>query len=283
MKLSILLFSLFCWVATPGLSYAGDGHKHGKGEQHSKSEKDDDHSGHAHGKSKKKAKKKHGEKGHDHSEEEDHSEEDGHNHDKSSSTESGDAHGEDHEHAGSEKGSHGNEEEHAHSDEGEHEDGGDHAHADEGEHGEKDQHAHAEEGGHDDHGEEGGHDEHGASGIGPGKAIIEVANEGNRFKLSKESEEFLKIKTMKIVALGGGQYRVPKSIIVTYQNSKGIYVKTDGWFEIKNIKVLSTENGHSVVSVESIGTNTLVASTGLGFLRAAHLQASGQGGKGHAH
>jgi|TARA_B100000749_G_scaffold280077_2_gene274683 hypothetical protein len=277
MKLSVLLFSLFCWVAVPGISYAGDGHKHAKGEQHTESEKSDDHSGHDHGQvhgkskkkaKKKKAKKKHGEKGHDHSQEEDHSEEDGHNHDNSSSIDEGEAHGEDHGHAHAEGESH-DEEEHVHS-EGE-------------EHAEEEQHAHSEEGGHDDHGDEGGHDEHGASGIGPGKAIIEVANEGNRFKLSNESEDFLNIETTNIEPLGGGQYRIPKSIIVTYQDSKGIYIKSNGWFEIRNIKVLSTVNGHSIVSGNGIEANTLAASTGLGFLRAAHLQATGQGGKGHAH
>ena len=56
MKILILLVSLFCWAAVPQVSYAGDGHKHAKGEQHN-DEENEDHSGHVHEKSKKKSKK----------------------------------------------------------------------------------------------------------------------------------------------------------------------------------------------------------------------------------
>lgn len=177
-------------------------------------------------------------------------------------------------HEGSEE-KHSEEEEHK-----DHAEGGEHAEqAEEGEHGD-----HAEEGEHGDHAEEGGHDDHGGgSGIGPGKAILEVADEGNKFKLSKESESFLKIKTSTIEALGDDSFRIPKQSVVSYQNSKGVYLKSGDWFEIRSIKVLSTQGENAVVTGKNMNSSSMVASAGLGFLRAAHLQASGQGGKGHAH
>ncbi len=46
---------------------------------------------------------------------------------------------------------------------------------------------------------------------------------------------------------------------------------------------LIIENGRVIIKGSNIGPHTVIASSGLGFLRAAHLQASGQGGKGHAH
>ena len=136
---------------------------------------------------------------------------------------------------------------------------------------------------HEDHDDHDDHDDHGASGVGEGKAILEVQEEGKRFKLSKNSKEFLKISTVPIEALGGRQYRVPSSALVSYQKHRGIYVFSNEWFEIKEVKVISSDSESAFVAAGEIKAGSQVAITGLGFLRAAHLQASGQGGQGHAH
>ena len=99
----------------------------------------------------------------------------------------------------------------------------------------------------------------------------------------EESEKFLKIKTSAIKALGKGRFQIPIGTIVTYQSKRGVYTKLDGWFEVKDISLLVSHDNYLVVQIRDYKSEKLVASSGLGFLRAAHLQASGQGGKGHAH
>ena len=158
------------------------------------------------------------------------------------------------------------------------EDHHDHDHHEEERHeDERHENDHSEDDHHDDH------DDHGSSGVGEGKAILEVQKEGNRFKLSKESKEFLKISTAPIESLGGQQYRIPSTALVSYQKHSGIYIFDNEWFEIKEVKVISSDNGTAFVSAVEILAGSKVAVSGLGFLRAAHLQASGQGGQGHAH
>tara|TARA_B100001248_G_scaffold227480_1_gene185927 strand:- start:6524 stop:7321 length:798 start_codon:yes stop_codon:yes gene_type:complete len=259
------IITLCFWLMVPNLVMAENGQDHGE-DNHVSDSKLDDHSSHSHKKSKKKDKHNHSEgtddddhKDHD-DEKEDHS---GHDHDKSSKTDSLSNDG-----ALSGQGEH-----------SEHSDKDDQiSRNDEDEHKE-----HAASGDHGQHGDEDEHDEHGSSGIGHGKAIVEVADEGRRFKLSSESEAFLKIQTSSVEALGNNEFSVPKGSIVTYENTTGVYIKSSDWFQIEHIKLVRQENGRVIIKGSNIGTGTMIASSGLGFLRAAHLQASGQGGKGHAH
>lgn len=286
MKFSILVLTLLCWATVPSISFAEDGHNHAE-EGHKEAKKGDDHSDHAHGKKKKKKQK---EKDHDHDhdkgDDHKHGKGDGYKHDKSSSNEKGEAHGESHGHAHSEDEAH--KDDHAHSDDDEHSEGNEkHVHSEEGahdDHGEEDSHAHAENDGHGKHEGEGDHDDHGGgSGIGPGKAITEVKDDGNKFKLSPESAKYLGIIAEPIRFSGKGLIAVSKKSLVRFQNTKGIYVKVGDWYEIKKVQIIEDNEKEVIIRAGNLNSNSMIATSGLGFLRAAHLHASGQGGKGHAH
>lgn len=132
--------------------------------------------------------------------------------------------------------------------------------------------------GHNDHGSE-----HGEESIGKNQAIISVRQEGEEFKLSGESESVLKITTSKVTSQGKNLYKVPRSSLVSFKSEIGVYVKRAGWFRLSEVIILKqSEKDIHIKSQDILETDEVVIS-GVAYLRIAQLQASGQGGKGHAH
>lgn len=162
---------------------------------------------------------------------------------------------------------------------------GDHKHS-EDEHGhdndkhEEDDHGHGEgdhkEGEHD-------HDEHGQESFGEGKAIVEVSNEGEKFKLSAQSEKFLGIITVSVDLEESGKIKISEDSLVRFQSYLGIFVKEDNWFKLIKVKVIRETEGNVLIESNQFQKNMQIVRSGVPLLRVAHLQATGQGGKGHAH
>ncbi len=170
--------------------------------------------------------------------------------------------------------------------EGDHHDEG---HADEDHHG-KEEAEHQEHDKHTEQGEGKGHgghddqDEHEESGFGEGKAILAVKNEGEMFQLSSESEKFLDVQTGNIQFLSSNTIRITRENLVEFKDQLGIFIKSKGWFKLVEVAIVSENKSDLVIKPKkSVGIEDLLVIRPLGTLRAAHLQASGEGGKGHAH
>lgn len=139
-------------------------------------------------------------------------------------------------------------------------------------------HAHEDEHGHGDH------DDHADEGFGENKAIVEVMDEGDRFRLHTESIKFLNLEFASVTRRKENEYTVPSSALVRFQNHTGIYrVIGSDVFEMLHLDVLSEKEGRAIVKSENLKPEDRVVTSKLGNLRAAQLQASGQGGEGHAH
>lgn len=128
------------------------------------------------------------------------------------------------------------------------------------------------------------HDEHGADSFGEGKAIVEVQNEGESFKLAKEAQDLMGLK-YSIVERGPTRegFAVPSEALVYFNDEKGVFVKNGQWFELVEVEIVRKGPSQTIVSSNHLSTGQKVVVAGTGLLRVAHLQASGQGGKGHAH
>lgn len=143
---------------------------------------------------------------------------------------------------------------------------------DEHEHGESEKGAHK----HDD--------EHGAESFGEDKAIVEVMDEGNKFRLHVESIRFLNLEHATVIHLKEQEHSIPSSALVRFQNHTGVYrVIGDDVFEMIHLDVLKEEDGRAHVKSQKLRSDDRLVVSKLGNLRAAQLQASGQGGEGHAH
>lgn len=156
-----------------------------------------------------------------------------------------------------------------------------HSHDDHKKHGDKEaEEAHAHE---DEHGH-GGHEDHADEAFGQNKAIVAVMDEGDKFRLHAESIKFLDLEFASVTHRKEDEYTVPSSALVRFQNHTGIYrVVGNDVFEMLHLDVLSEEEGRAVVKSKNLKPEDRVVISKLGNLRAAQLQASGQGGEGHAH
>lgn len=139
-----------------------------------------------------------------------------------------------------------------------------------------DDHGHGEE-----HSEE---EEHETSRFGPGKAILEVKNEGQYFKLSPVAEKAIGLKSQLPIATDEEHhFKVPQSSIVEYQEYIGIYRKKAGWYELVDVKIIKTTDSESLIYSKNLKSDDQIIFTRVGLLRIAHLEASGQGGEADEH
>lgn len=140
-----------------------------------------------------------------------------------------------------------------------------------------------EEGGeeHADEEKQGEEKEEASASVGPGKAVLEAKNDGKKLKLSPEAQTKIGLKFSKISAQGGA-FQIPKSALVEYQASTAVYrLGQDGFVEMIQVKVLRRE-ADSVVITGALEANEQIAVSGVPLVRAAQLEASGQGGA-HGH
>ncbi|MFW7382220.1 MAG: hypothetical protein ACOH5I_25695 [Oligoflexus sp.] len=169
-------------------------------------------------------------------------------------------------------------------------DHGDHEHASEDKHqheedkGSHDEHRHEdEEDGHEDHGD---HDDHDEESFGENKAIQEVKNEGQEFRLSEAAINRLGVQTKPLNAQRKGQAYfvvIPKSYLVFSQNEVGLFVSRDRWFRFLHAEVVKTVGNNYEIKISEIPDGHELVTEGVPLLRVAQLEAMGKGGKGHVH
>lgn len=175
---------------------------------------------------------------------------------------------------------HDEEKEHAHENEGATKEKHNHDHGDEKEKAHKDEHGHG-------HGDEHGHGE-GESKFGPGKAILAVEEDGERFQLSAESIQFLNIQFAGVETLEDKKaksilFKVPKASVAYFQAETALYKRKGEWIEEVPIEIIKKETASVLVRAKTLSPGDQIAVSGVNFLRTAQLEASGQGGEGHAH
>lgn len=102
--------------------------------------------------------------------------------------------------------------------------------------------------------------------------------------LSKKAEEVMGILTTRVRKIAGeNHFWIPIASLVEYQEHLGVYRKTKGWYELLRVKSIRRDGQQLLIGAKKLRAKDQVASAGVGLLRVAHLQASGQGGHGHAH
>lgn len=142
---------------------------------------------------------------------------------------------------------------------------------------------------HDKHEESKEHDERDdhreeSSKFGEGKAILEVKNDGEKFRLSEKAEHVMGIKLTTIIKQKDqDRFQIPLAALVEFQSEQGVYIKKDNWYKLVDIKILKSQNQNLVIEAHDILPSDKIVTSGVSLLRIAHLEASGQGGQGHAH
>ena len=155
---------------------------------------------------------------------------------------------------------------------------------DEDEH--KDEHEHSDDDEHNDShtkGKKNPH-EHGHE-KSQSKTILEIRGEGRKFKLSKKAIETLKLKYSSCQYANRGDLRIPKNSLIKYGNKFGIFLHESDWFELVEVKIAANSKvEYRVTPLNNIVNDACeVVISGVPLLRVAQLEASGEGGKGHAH
>lgn len=117
--------------------------------------------------------------------------------------------------------------------------------------------------------------------FGPDQGIQAVRDHGQSFRLHPKAIETLAIRTAPVQG-HDGRYHIPVAALVTAQLDTGVYQVHDRWFTWVPVQVEQTDATTAIVRGSLTASHPL-AMRALGFLRAAHLEASGQGGRGHAH
>lgn len=134
------------------------------------------------------------------------------------------------------------------------------------------------------HDQEHGHEETSPK-FGQGKAIVAVRDEGKSFQLSEESIRFLGLQFSKPTATKvdkGTQFEIVSSALVSFQSEHGVYVRDGSWLELIPVKIIRRTPEKIWITGKGLSATSDIAVYGTAFLRAAHLEATGQGGEGHA-
>ncbi len=118
------------------------------------------------------------------------------------------------------------------------------------------------------------------------KAIIDIHDEGRRFKLSIKAKKILKLKHETISKIGAGTFLIQNQSLVRFGEAFGVFVYRDEWFELIEVKVESKGSKKNImlkVSSKELKASDKIVVEGVPLLRVAQLEASGEGGEGHAH
>jgi len=161
------------------------------------------------------------------------------------------------------------------------------AHADEkhetAEHKEGEKEDHEETDSDDEHGGGHGDEEEEDGDFGEGKAIVAVRNDGRQFQLSEESSKFLGVATAPLRVVSPGVVSIKRDELVEYMSDVGIFVSNENWIELKKAEIIGERSDELTIKVPGLKPGDQLVISPLKTLRAAQLQASGEGGKGHAH
>ena len=148
-----------------------------------------------------------------------------------------------------------------------------------------DQHEHTdEEVDHEGHGDH--DDDHHEESFGKNKAIQEVKNEGQEFRLSETAIHRLGIQTKPLNAQKKGKAHlmvIPKHYLVFSQNDVGLFISRDRWFRFIHAEVIKKKGKNYEIKIPELPDGHQLVTEGVPLLRVAQLEAMGKGGKGHVH
>lgn len=141
----------------------------------------------------------------------------------------------------------------------------------------------ASEGHHDGHDEHDHHD--GPPGVGDDQAIRAVKDHGRRFQLSPEAIETIGIRTEPLRPQGNAVKRwiAPRSSLVAHQDEYSVYLFDGSWITAVRVDVLSRTDRQVILRGPRLNAGDRLITVGVALVRLAQLEASGKGGKGHAH
>ena len=112
--------------------------------------------------------------------------------------------------------------------------------------------------------------------FGKEKAITEVRNKGEEFKLSKESFDTLGIVLTAIEDVNEtDRVMIPKSSLVKFMNMSGIYTYRNGWFKLLKLKIVREIDNNYDVLISGIQIDDKFVTKNVGLVRIAHIHASG--------
>ena len=132
---------------------------------------------------------------------------------------------------------------------------------------------------HDDHAGHDDHDEHSSKAVGKGKAI-EVVDEKNGFKLSKEAIKTLKLKLQNV---DGDEFLVSKSTLVVSKELKGLYRFRGGFFKFHPVELKKEVDGKYLVKVPGVEFGDQIVVNGTGLLRVTDVYSTDTAEYGHSH
>lgn len=142
---------------------------------------------------------------------------------------------------------------------------------------------------HENHNEEEhkshGDEDHGEEKL-KSKTILGVEHGGRRFKLSKKAISTLKLKYRSCVQLNSNKVQIPNESLVSFGNEYGVYLHSSDWFELIEVQIESRVKENVIVSADYFSEKNKpceIVVSGVPLLRVAQLEASGEGGEGHAH
>jgi hypothetical protein len=164
-----------------------------------------------------------------------------------------------------------------------------HSHSEEQHSGKNQKEKDHDEGDHDESGHEEGEESHeegeeeASASVGPGKAVEAISHDGTKMKLAPAAESRLRVKTQSY-AITNKKAALPKTAVVDSLKNSAVFRKNaDGWYEFVSVKINSRSDASVTVSSDSFAANENIVVSGAPLLRAALLEASGQGGEGHGH
>jgi|GEM_PF-2916816 len=105
----------------------------------------------------------------------------------------------------------------------------------------------------------------------------------NRFELSKKAIKLMKIEVAKLKSLKKEKFSAPRSALLRFGEKYGIYKYDGEHFELIEISNVLIKKSSIIFKAKKINAHDQVVIQGVPLLRVSHLQASGQGGQGHAH
>ena len=112
--------------------------------------------------------------------------------------------------------------------------------------------------------------------FGKGKAIEEIRNKGEEFKLSKESFQTLGIVLADVsISHKKNQVTIAKSSLVKYMDVNGVYIYRSGWYMLLKLKILRETKKNYEVSIPGIKASDKIVIKNVGLIRVAHVHASG--------
>lgn len=132
---------------------------------------------------------------------------------------------------------------------------------------------------HDDHSGHDDHDEHSSKAVGKGKAI-EVVDEKNGFKLSKEAIKTLKLKLQNV---DGDEFLIDKSTLVVSKELKGLYRFRGGFFKFHPVELKKEVDGKYLVKVPGVEFGDQIVVNGTGLLRVTDVYSTDTAEYGHSH